>query len=248
MQFKRNTSPQRHRGTEGNKTLGSRARNKTPTRHRNEETSQGFSVCLCASVVGVPYLNFKRRAFVGSLVALAAAPLSCFGAQEDWSVPALMASLAQVRSARARFVEKRYLSLLRQPVETMGVLVFEAPGRIEKLVQKPKPERMLLEGDVLILETDNGRKRKTMSLVEIPQLTALVGALRGTLSGDMQMLVRYFTVTLEGPRERWRLTLTPTETSSLVRFIRIFGTGVDLTGIEVQQTDGDRSLMLMKKD
>ncbi|MFN0317080.1 MAG: LolA-related protein [Burkholderiales bacterium] len=191
---------------------------------------------------------FKRRAFIGSLAALAAAPLACFGAAEDFSVPVLMASLAQVRSARAHFVEKRYLSVLRKPVETMGVLLYEAPGRLEKLVQKPKPERMLLEGDVLTLETDNGRKRKTMSLAEIPQLAALVGALRGTLAGDMEMLARYFTVSLDGPQERWRLTLTPMESSSLVRFVRIFGAGVDLTAVEVHQRDGDRSVMLMKKN
>ncbi len=199
--------------------------------------------------VQLSYLGvLTRRRFIASLAALAVVPFPRISTGEDWSLPVLMESLARVRSARARFVEKRYLSLLRKPIESMGVLVYEAPGRLEKLVHKPKPERLLLEGDLLTLETDNGRKRKVMALAEIPQLAALVGALRSTLAGDMQMLVRYFDVSLEGPPERWRLTLKPMESASLVRFVRIFGTGVDLTAVEVQQTDGDRSLMLMKKD
>ena len=215
----------------------------------SENRPRFFSVVCVPAVTEFRFLDsFTRRRFIGALAALSAASLARTGMGEEWTLPVLMESLAQVRSARARFVEKRYLSLLRKPIETMGVLVYEAPGRLEKLVHKPKPERLLLEGDLLTLETDNGRKRKVLALAEIPQLAALVGALRATLAGDMQMLVRYFDVSLEGPPDRWRLTLKPMESSSLVKFVRIFGTGVDLTAVEVQQTDGDRSVMLMKKD
>ncbi len=192
----------------------------------------------------------KRRRFIASLAALTAAPRLCMSAEEDWSLPVLMERLAQVRSARARFVEKRYLSMLRKPIETMGVLVYEAPGRLEKLVQKPKAERLLLEGERVTLEADNGRKRKVVALNEFPELAALVGGLRATLAGDMATLASHFDVSLEGPRDRWRLTLKPREkrTLSLVKFVRIFGAGTELTSVEVQQADGDRSVMLMVKD
>ncbi len=161
-----------------------------------------------------------------------------------------MDQLSQVRSARARFVEKRHLSMLRKPLESMGVLRYEAPGRLEKIVHKPKAERLLLEGDQLTLERDGGRKRKVLALTDIPELAALVSGLRATLAGDMKTLSRHYEVALEGPAEHWRMTLRPIEkkAAALVKYIRIFGTGVDLTTVEVQQADGDRSVMYLVKD
>ena len=191
----------------------------------------------------------SRRRFLLAMTVLGVTGLGSVHAQE-WTLDMLMSRLASVHSTRARFVEKRYLAVLKKPIESMGVLIYQAPGHLEKIVHKPKSERVLLEGDQITLEADGGRRRKVVPLSDIPELAPLVGGLRATLAGDATALARYFTLTLEGPLEHWRLLLTPLDKKSarLIKFIRIFGTDADLTSVEVMQADGDRSLMLMVKD
>lgn len=169
---------------------------------------------------------------------------------QEWTLETLMQQLAQVRRARARFVEKRYIAMLRKPVESMGVLQYDAPDRLEKIVLRPKAERMLLEGERVTLEADGGRRRKSLALAEIPELAALVGGLRATLAGDVKTLQRHFDIQLEGPAERWHMTLIPRDKKAarLVKSLQIFGNAAELNAVEVLQADGDRSMMLMVKD
>lgn len=193
--------------------------------------------------------QFTRRRFVSSLAALGLLPLRPARAQE-WGLDALMAQLAGVRSARARFVEKRYFAMLRKPVESMGVLQYDAPDRLEKIVQKPRPERLLLEGDRVTLEADGGRRRKSLTLGEMPELASLVVGLRATLAGDTAALRQHFDIQFDGPAQRWRLTPAPRDRKAarLVKSLQIFGNGADLNAVEVTQADGDRSMMLMVKE
>jgi len=169
---------------------------------------------------------------------------------QDWNLDALMTQLASVKSARARFVEKRYFALLKRPVESMGVLHYQAPDRLEKVITKPRAERMLLEGDRLTLEADGGRRRKSLALSEMPELAALIGGLRATLAGETATLSRHFDIAFEGPAQRWQLTLSPKDRkiARLVKTLRIFGNAADLNAVEVIQGDGDRSMMMMVKD
>lgn len=164
----------------------------------------------------------------------------------EWGVSDLLQTLAQTKSGRAYFVEKKYISILDKPVESSGELTFTAPDRLEKKTTKPKIEQILLEGDKLTVQSPDQRKL-VLSLQAHPEVAPFVESIRGTLSGDRASLEKYYKLELQGSSEKWRLTLTPQQPSMLtiVRVIRISGLSNSVKIIEFDLADGDRLEMLI---
>lgn len=177
-------------------------------------------------------------------LALSALSPAAFAA---WDLQQLMDSLAQNKSGRATFSEKKYIALLDKPVESSGDLLYTAPNRLEKRTIKPKPESLVLDGDTLLVE--RGKRTHVMRLQDFPELVAFTESIRGTLAGDRKALEQVYTLSLEGNDERWNLTLRPIEPKmlALVRQIRIAGQRAELRSIEIEQSDKDRSVMLIEK-
>jgi len=176
----------------------------------------------------------------GLLLGLMATP-----ALAAWDLTQLMQGLAQNKSGRASFVEKKYIALLDRPVESSGELLYTAPDRLEKRTLKPKPESMLIESGSLTVERN--KRRMTLRLQDYPELVAFTESIRGTLAGDIAALRRIYNLDLEGSEERWTLTLRPVETKMLdvVQRIRIGGSRAEVKTIEIEQTDKDRSVMVI---
>ena len=65
---------------------------------------------------------------------------------ESFGLEQLMAQLAHVERAEAQFVEQKYMKVLKTPLESSGTLIYEAPDRMIKRTDKPKPETMIVEG------------------------------------------------------------------------------------------------------
>ena len=160
-----------------------------------------------------------------------------------------MQRMAQVRSSNARFVERRFLRILTEPLETRGTLSYTAPGRLEKRTLVPKPESLVLDHDQLALEGP-GNQRRTLALQEFPVVWVLVESIRSTLAGDAQKLNRFYELKLSGDHSDWRLDLTPRDSKirSMVREIRIRGSEQSVRVIEVFETGGDRSEMTIIED
>ncbi len=164
-------------------------------------------------------------------------------ADAAWSVDRLMATLARQPAGSARFVEKKYMAMLERPLESSGELRFVAPDRLEKRTLAPKPETLLVQGDMLTVERA-GRKT-TIPLGNHPELAGFIESLRGTLAGNRQALEQYYRLALEGTARRWTLTLTPSDSrmAAAIANIRIDGAGERLERVEIRQADGDRSVM-----
>ncbi len=162
----------------------------------------------------------------------------------DWQLPDLMHMLAQNRPREATFVEKRYLSVLDKPLESSGELSFVPPNHLEKRTLKPKRESLIVDGDVLIVDQSN-RRRLTLNLQERPEIAAFVESVRGTLAGDQSALEKFYAIKLSGSAESWRLSLVPLPEgmARIVSRIRLGGSQGDLTTIEFDFADGDRSEM-----
>jgi hypothetical protein len=162
-----------------------------------------------------------------------------------WDITQLMQGLAQNKSGRASFVEKKYIALLDKPVESSGELLYTAPDRLEKRTLKPRPESMLIESGTLTVERN--KRRMTLRLQDYPELVAFTESIRGTLAGDVAALRRIYNLDLEGNEERWTLILRPVETKMLdvVQRIRIGGSRAEVKTIEIEQTDKDRSVMVI---
>ncbi len=171
----------------------------------------------------------------------------CAPVQAAWDVAQLMQGLAQNKSGRASFVETKYIAMLDKPVESSGELLFTAPGRLEKRTFKPKPESVLVENGTLTVE--RGKRRNVLRLQDYPELVAFTESIRGTLAGDTAALKRIYTLDLEGSQEGWTLSLRPIEAKmqELVQRIRIGGSHAEVKSIEIEQTDKDRSVMVIEK-
>jgi outer membrane lipoprotein-sorting protein len=187
-----------------------------------------------------------RQIALGVTLGLFALP-SAAQVAGQWSVGELMRQLALHPGGRATFVERKYLAILDQPVESSGELLFIPPARMEKRTLKPKPELLLLDGDSLTME--RGRQKSTLSLSQYPEVAPFVESIRGTLAGDLRALQSQYRVDLDGEPARWQLTLLPSDTkiAAVILRIRIAGAQDEVRSIEILQTDGDRSVMTISK-
>lgn len=165
----------------------------------------------------------------------------------EWGLDPLMQSLALKQSERASFVEQKTISYLDKPVESSGELYYRAPDLLEKLTVKPKPELLRIEGDQLTIE--RGKKKHQLSLAEHPEIGGFVDSIRGTLAGDKKALERSYQLQLDGIPERWTLSLTPTDPrmTAMIQKITIGGRRADVRSIEIEQADGDRSVMNIER-
>lgn len=170
--------------------------------------------------------------------AIQAAPLS---------IAQLMAALAKQPQGAATFTEKKVISILDQPVESSGELLFVAPARLEKRTLKPRPETMVLDGDTLTLE--RGRRKHVLRLGDYPEVAAMTESIRATLAGDRQSLERAYRLALDGSLERWVLVLTPLDpkVAAVIARIRMEGVRDAVRSVEILQADGDSALMTIEK-
>jgi outer membrane lipoprotein-sorting protein len=179
----------------------------------------------------------RRQACIAVLALAAAVPARAAFGFDD-----LMATLAQRKSGEARFAEERFVSGLERTLNYTGTLSFTAPDRLERRTLTPRPESFVVEGDQVTLQ--RGERVRRLALDNVPELAAMVAAMRGTLSGDASVLRRYFKPTVDGGATHWTLTLVPLDVQLLgvVRQLRIEGMDGNVRLVELQLADGDRSV------
>jgi outer membrane lipoprotein-sorting protein len=182
-------------------------------------------------------LASRLRALVAATLATLAMPALALDLAE------LMTLLAQVRSGEARYTEQRTVQGLDAPLVSSGTLSFAAPDRFSRHTLKPRPESMVVEGNMVTL-TRSGRTR-TVVLDAIPEVEAIVEAVRGTLTGNAGSLQQHFRTAVAGNAEQWTLELRPIEPrlQVLLASVHIVGRGSLLRSVEMRMADGDRSLM-----
>ncbi|VWD48669.1 outer membrane lipoprotein carrier protein LolA [Burkholderia lata] len=179
-------------------------------------------------------------------IALAAVPAQAADTVPAWTLDRLMSTLAQHKSGRATFTETKYLSIATQPVESSGELVFVAPDHLEKHTLSPKPEHLVVDGDMLTVERNN--RKYTLALARYPELGAFIDSIRATLAGNRFALEQVYQVALAGRGDDWTLTLTPLDSRMLkvVSTITLDGTRDVLRSVAIRQADGDRSVMRLQ--
>jgi outer membrane lipoprotein-sorting protein len=190
---------------------------------------------------------FSLRGMRHVLVAFALMLVPVISHAAEWDIDQLMRALAQVRSNHASFVEKKSIAMLDQPVESSGELFYTAPDHLEKRTIKPKPESMILDNGTLVIE--RGRQKRGLQLQDNPELAAFIDSIRGTLAGDRKALERNYRLSLDGTAEHWTLQLLPLheKMQAVVKRIRIAGVRDAVRSVEINQADGDSSLMLIEK-
>jgi hypothetical protein len=184
-----------------------------------------------------------RRLQAGGVLLVLALLIGGAAPAADWDLDRLMGQLAENPGGRVPFTEKTYVSILDQPLESAGELIYVPPDRLEKRTQRPRPEVAALTGGELSLE--RGGQRRTLRLADVPEAGAFVDSIRATLAGDRAALERSYRLRLEGGEGDWTLVLEPRglRLGAVVRRIEIRGRQGEPRRVEILQPDGDRSEM-----
>ena len=162
------------------------------------------------------------------------------------AVDRTLARIARRGAHETGFVEQRFLRFLDAPVESSGRLSYRPPDRLERITDKPKAESMVLDGDTLSMTRDG--KTRSLSVSQLPAVGALVGSIRDLLAGNRSALEKRYRAIAQGDDENWQLVLLPSdaELATLVTRIVVAGQADRIATIEIQQADGDRSLMTLR--
>lgn len=192
--------------------------------------------------------DFRRRERLKRFAGLLLVLFSGAARAASTDLDRLMAALAERQHSHVQFVERQYLALLTEPLESSGELFYSAPDRLEKRTLKPRSESLRLARGILTME--RGRRKRVIDMGRFPQFLPFVESIRATLAGERQTLEHMFTVRLDGGLSRWTLRLTPrdADVAAAVLEIRIEGTGTALGTIEIRQPDGDRSVMTISAE
>jgi hypothetical protein len=181
-------------------------------------------------------------AFAASSLQLAHASSSA-----DVELAGLMQKLSAVRAAGGRFTERKYLSILDEPLILEGEVRYRAPDYVRKEYDDPASESYEVRGDNLTIEFPDGRRRD-LSIDEHPVLRAFVESYRATLAGDLETLSRHFELELSGDMGAWELRLTPLrpELAERLRAVVMRGREGTVYSVETLEAGGDRSVMTLE--
>ncbi len=167
-------------------------------------------------------------------------------AADAFDLTTLAALLAQRKSGEARFEETRLVSGIDGPLFSSGTLSFTAPDAFARHTLRPREESMAVQGNVMTLK--RGGRSRQMTLDAVPELSALVEAMRGTLTGDAVALQKYFTTAVAGNAQGWKLTLVPRDRAlgAQVREVAIDGQRGDMRVVSLWLAGGDSSRMTIE--
>lgn len=162
---------------------------------------------------------------------------------QSFDLVRLMQLLNAAPTPEVPYTEKKYSSLLAEPVLSSGTLAFRRPDTVEKNMKLPRNERYIITADELVLV--RGQSEKRLPLSSQPLLSAFAASLRGVLTGDAELLRKHYQLALSGEEKNWRLELVPQEASisRYVERILVSGQAGRVDQIEVRESSGDRSVM-----
>jgi Outer membrane lipoprotein carrier protein LolA-like len=161
----------------------------------------------------------------------------------DTDLDRLMHALSERQHGHVTFIEEKFVAILDKPVESSGELLYDAPDRLEKRTLKPKPESLVLVGGTVTAQ--RGRHQYVLDLKQYPQVIPFIESIRATLAGDRAALERVFKLSFTGDYQHWSLGLVPLDSklATTVKEIHIAGDQDELHTVEIQEADGDHSLL-----
>ena len=181
-----------------------------------------------------------------ALTAVLAATTGSLAQAGNFDLVRLMQLLSLAPEAEVPYTERKYSSLLAEPIVSTGTLSYRRPDTVEKNMTAPRNERFRIAGEELIV-VRNGEERR-FPLSSQPLLSAFAASLRGVLAGDAALLRSHFRLALEGEEQRWRLEMTPLEEeiSRYVERITVSGRAGLIEQVEVREASGDRSVLQVR--
>ena len=186
------------------------------------------------------------RALAAGLLALACGA----AAAQQAGLAQVMQLLSAVQASTVRFSEIKRMAALSEPLVLSGRLSYLRGGRIEKDVDTPYRERIVIDGDSMLVESPARGESRSYSLRASPAAWAFAQGLRATLSGDLATLERYYRTSFSGGVEDWTLELAPRddEMARYVRSLEFHGQRANIAQISVNEAGGNTTVMTIRPD
>jgi len=179
---------------------------------------------------------------MGVALSAVAAPALAQTADADW----VLKALARPAPMRTDFVEVRVSPLLKDPLRLVGEYRRPVADTLVREVRSPYTETTTLRaGEATIARA--GKTPRKFSLSRAPELASLQSSFGALLAGDRAQIERAYTLKVQGPRERWTLSLAPKDKAlaARVRDITLHGQGAELRCIETRPVKGDLQRTLL---
>ncbi|MYD76263.1 MAG: outer membrane lipoprotein carrier protein LolA [Gammaproteobacteria bacterium] len=208
----------------------------------------------------VPRIRYSRAVsvvagvFFGFMASICPADVSPDqGHSAEWTIRALMSRLANVETASIEFTETKQSVLLFIDTVSSGQILYRSPDYIEKRTVSPFTERVVIDGDSMIIDktlTSGHDQEKTVisqvySVDSHPVLKASIESFRNMISGNYEALHNGFRLNLSGPMSGWNLKLVPDSENALahIKEINLTGSGAFLRRIVTVQADDDQTIL-----
>ncbi len=152
----------------------------------------------------------------------------------------VMARLAQAPQGRAAFVETKRIAALSTPLQSEGTLLYRKPNYLEKTTTAPMPERLVVDGDRLIIDESGDTAPRVIELSAQPAIATFVDTILGAVTGDLASLQRSYDLSASGSSANWQIMLHPKDPAAarLVQEVRLAG-GDQLRSFETEAPNGD---------
>jgi len=160
----------------------------------------------------------------------------------------VMQALSKVERSEVRYREEKHLAMLDVPLLQTGSLSYLAPDQFTRTLDGPPGGRFLVQGDQVTLEKKIANE--THDLNSLPMIRAFIASFGATLAGDLPTLQRYYEISFSGGQINWRMQLQPKEDqlAAYVTRIDLWGNSHKIGGMEIHQTNGDWSRMILLHD
>ncbi len=192
-----------------------------------------------------------RRQFrlVGASFTLACALLGARGAAAAEAarptatptLEALMAGMAETSGVMARFLERKEIALLSEPIETRGQLAFMPPDHLVRTTDSPSRSRLVIAGERFAFRDAAGGD--AVDLSANPLAREFVENFIVLFNGDLAKLRERYEPAFSAAGATWSLALRPRHRplADLIERITLEGSGPMLQRMEMLEHDGDRT-------
>lgn len=137
--------------------------------------------------------------------------------------------------ARTPFVEVRGSKLLKSPLRLSGEYLRPDADTLVRQVSAPYAETTTLRGGEATIARAGQAPRK-FALARAPELAGFQSSFAALLAGDRAALEKHYTLSADGTRQQWTLTLQPKEAALAAKLqaIALYGRGIELRCIETR--------------
>jgi outer membrane lipoprotein-sorting protein len=182
---------------------------------------------------------------VARLAALALLLSSAAAAQAPITPAEILKRVSAAVSPEVGFREVRTTRLLKTPLVSSGVLRYSPPNRLERETRQPMQEIVVIED--LQVTIDRGGSQTVVSLISGSPPATMMRTLRAVLSGQLHDLDTLYLASAQGSSERWTLNLEPRSTDTVIRGVRLAGSGGTVEEIEVLERSGDKTVTQLSR-